>query len=449
MTNFTLKNGCLLYPLAAGILAQPVSAQNNSQDPLAETQKQGVEAAALEKIEDGKATIGGSGPVERAAGAISNSALQFSNIQGESELTLAVKFELDTHQSEPSSRPDEVRRSSFDLVISGTTPLGDPTGSDIFSGGSLVSGSRFKLALTRTISYSNNGSTISPVLDRAVRRCVSQESAAWLSPRSGDDNAVGSVAIYRDRLEGRYGQDLAKDSGARITLTLIDLDQEINNGTEPALLKSLSAAVKGKCAGTIGRQFLKTYFLEDEFDRFVQELRGTKPLEFMGADASLGEENFDVLDLNEFEKTSQSRTSWEAGAYYGRIASDANSSWRARVSYGVGYEGAEESQICRQQDMAMALECLTGPSGPPIRRETGLAQVEYRQLVTLADDQEIGFAPQATYDIDEDEFDFELPIYLAQDDKGKLSGGLRLGYSTRDDDFAVGLFIRSPFSIFF
>ena len=50
-----------------------------------------------------------------------------------------------------------------------------------------------------------------------------------------------------------------------------------------------------------------------------------------------------------------------------------------------------------------------------------------------------------TYDLKDDEFAVDLPFYLVPDKDGNLTGGIRLGYNTADDEVGIGVFVGSTF----
>ena len=84
-----------------------------------------------------------------------------------------------------------------------------------------------------------------------------------------------------------------------------------------------------------------------------------------------------------------------------------------------------------------------------MRQRSGLVSVEARKLVTVNGYTQIAVAPQITYKTEDKNIGIEVPIYLVPDKKGKLSGGIKAVYNSKGDEFAAGLFIGVPFSIFY
>jgi len=56
-------------------------------------------------------------------------------------------------------------------------------------------------------------------------------------------------------------------------------------------------------------------------------------------------------------------------------------------------------------------------------------------------------APSITFDALTDDYEFDVPVFLVGDADGKLTGGVRFGYSN-DDKAIFGVFIGSAFDLF-
>jgi hypothetical protein len=94
-------------------------------------------------------------------------------------------------------------------------------------------------------------------------------------------------------------------------------------------------------------------------------------------------------------------------------------------------------------------KCIKGPDGAPLRQRSGVFSLEARKLVKVSKGTQIAIAPQLTYKTAEKNVGVEVPIYLVPDKDGKLSGGIKAVYNSKGDEFAVGLFVGVPFSIFY
>lgn len=193
---------------------------------------------------------------------------------------------------------------------------------------------------------------------------------------------------------------------------------------------------------------LANEYLPEARDRFVSAAYTTDPLWFFGASGSLGDEDFSVLNRNDFLVETVSRNPWEVKGYAGLIGPDLNWSARASIAYGSSFEAAEDAEFC-QMEMDDEPDCITGPDGNPIRDNSGRVALEGRVLFDLAKGNGIGFAPEVTYDLEEEDWIVEAPIYFSPNKEGQLTGGIITRYESDDNDFSVGLFIGVPFSVRF
>lgn len=390
------------------------------------------------EIEEVEATLDNGSPLERAGAATTNNSFQFQTTEEDSRIALAVNIEIDKFRPE-NVEGDIFRISALDLAINASGSIdGDTDSSSLFSSGSIVSGSIVGLALHRTVSYQRINETVIRITEEDRYQCVIVEASKWAI----ENGNVAAEIQFRQDLQALFDQDRS----TRTQWVVRNLNNENEDNRSMSVPTALASRLQESCGGD-GQVIVAIQ--SDRAGTLFEFSTANRLQTFMGLDASLGEQTFDSLDRDAFETNTLNRTSWEVGAYYGFVGPGLDWSLRARALYGVGYTAPEEAEVCRMPDMSTDLECLSGPDGLPIRNETGLAQVELRKFFDINDDTTIGVAPQVTYDIDEDEFDIDVPIYLATDDKGNLSGGLRLGYSTRDDDFVVGLFVGVPFNINF
>lgn len=82
--------------------------------------------------------------------------------------------------------------------------------------------------------------------------------------------------------------------------------------------------------------------------------------------------------------------------------------------------------------------CVSGSDGPPTKVTRKLLWGEARGAVGP-----VAYSLRLTRDLESDETGVDLPIYLFRNAEGKLSGGVRLGW-TSEQDFGAGIFISAP-----
>lgn len=403
--------------------------------------------AATHKVLDGA-------PNDRAASGFRTESLQFSSKQGETDLSLAVSFDLGTYDRSRVENPRanffSVSRTRVGLVA--TLPIDKNNAVQrLFSGDSLVSGSKLKLSVTR---FSTSIGLGSAEANEAARKSQGDAYTACIGDFRSKQAGIAADQAHSKLLDVTTTEinifataDPANERAAPFDLTF----RNLSNGD--AFAKSVAAFCYADAYNTNGihnsGSLVKKYASDSYADFRSAYIANNAKLSFMGIDASFGREDHTYLDRAAFKLPSVPRTSWEAGAYYGQINSNLTFSWRIRGVYGQTYKDNDEAPLCRTVSIPAGTECIKGPDGAPLRQRTGLFSVEARKLVTVSDGTQIAIAPQITYKTKDSNIGVEVPVYLVPDEKGKLSGGLKAVYNSKGDEFAVGVFVGVPFSIFY
>ncbi len=193
----------------------------------------------------------------------------------------------------------------------------------------------------------------------------------------------------------------------------------------------------------------------DKFDAYKDFIDGQKkPTLFYGVDATVGYDEFDVLDRTNFLVDDVGRVAYDGTAYLGIIGKKGNWSSRISASYTRGFESPEVAEFCQNISGTMDQNCISGPDGRPIRSESAFVSGELRVLFPFGkkpdigeqdDRSKFGIAPEFTWDVDDGEWAIDVPVYLQRNEKGVLDGGIRFGYRSDMNDFGVGLFVGVPF----
>jgi hypothetical protein len=413
--------------LTIGVIATMASAAPS----LAESLKPSAEKAQTE-LKKAEAVVGASGPIERAGGASSFSALQFSSEQGETTASLGLSFNLKRYEPVETDREGFYNVSSLKLNLNGEVPIDDSkTGGKIFSGDSLLSGTKIKLSLNRFSTTLGDGRGVEDIENRSFVLCVHKEAKVWQKANASEEN----IEKY-DKFLTEYSMGI-RNSTPSNALTKITKE-----------FPDISGHIKPICFSGEARDIVYNYN-RNQFEEYDKGYFDHSASQFMGLDASLAKDSYSLLNRAGFSKDSVNRTSWEVGAFYGWIGSDLSWSVRGRLVYGKSYKSPEEAQICRAVAGSTDPECLSAPDGKPKSSKSGLGSFEARKLFRLDADNVIGVAPQITYSIEEKNLGLEVPIYLSRDKDNKLNGGLKFSYASKGDDFAIGLFVGVPFSIFY
>jgi len=166
-----------------------------------------------------------------------------------------------------------------------------------------------------------------------------------------------------------------------------------------------------------------------------------------GAEATLGYKNFNFYDRTSITKQDQTETPWSTGLFGGFISADNRSLVSMGFEYQKSYQSSTSKTVCPSSTTTAWVDCITGNIGSPIKKIKHLAYLDYRRLF-----RHVGVSFRVTRDFENDETGLDLPIYLVRakrpdpDTLGVFNGGIRLGW-TSTDDFTVGVFVGSAFSI--
>ncbi len=176
-----------------------------------------------------------------------------------------------------------------------------------------------------------------------------------------------------------------------------------------------------------------------------------------GFEASLGYNEFsyfdaatpDVANPLGFAKTDLSRVGWEVGGY-ASVFPLPQSALTVRGRYQDSFKATDTVTICPPFPAgATSVQCTTGAFAIPKQTEKLLLAVEFRVWGGSGK----GFighwavAPSITFDAFTDDYEVDVPVFLVGNADGKLSGGVRFGYSN-NDKAVFGVFIGSAFDLF-
>lgn len=396
-------------------------------------------------------------PNDRAASGFHAESLQFSNTVGETDLSLALSFDLGRYNRSASAKfaDNKFSISRTRIGVVATVPIEkDKTVHRLFSGDSLVSGSKLKLSLTRFSTSIGLGSVEANEKARryqgsAYAACL-EEFGSKQSEASGTLEEANLTTLQQTANSvGNFARADANDSSiAPFDLTFRRLKASKNEFDQNIAAYCYADADNTNGMHNTGSLIQK--YASGSYQEFRAAYIDDKArLSFMGLDASLGRDDHSFLDRTNFKLMSEPRTTWEVGAYYGIIASDLSWSLRARAVYGQSYKDNDEAEICRTVSIPAGNECIKGADGAPVRQRTGLTSLEARKLVTVREGTQIALAPQVTYRFEDKNVGVEVPIYLVPGADGKLTGGIKAVYNSKGDEFGLGLFVGVPFSVFF
>lgn len=207
------------------------------------------------------------------------------------------------------------------------------------------------------------------------------------------------------------------------------------------------AAGKARCA-TVGVDgtFISTHLSPAAEREWLAVLFG--PAHGWGASGSIGYRDHAFIDPVLLVKDSETHVPWAVKAHYVFLPTDGFTSWTFAAEYQDAYKDGASGVLCPVSAVS-PVTCLSGAVGAPRAVERLITSAEWRRQMDTDHPlfRRIGVSPQFAYDHESDEYGFDLPIYLVPNGDGRLIGGLRLGYTSEDDEWVAGVFVGAPFSL--
>lgn len=220
-------------------------------------------------------------------------------------------------------------------------------------------------------------------------------------------------------------------------------------------IKPLAKLLSQKCENTKGDEnpgVIAYQNMGGQLGEFADD-EGIKGVWYLGLNGTLARSNYGYLTQTPLTKSEVSKTKYKVQGFGGWIFPSGNASLTGWFSYARTFTPGEDVELCAPNGVGSQIQCFTGALGAPVQSDRYTVGGEARVLFALgrsADSAKIGIAPTVSYEVKSDAFYLELPVYLAPAKDGKrLNGGVRMAYDTSKDDFAIGLFVGVPFSIFF
>lgn len=178
-------------------------------------------------------------------------------------------------------------------------------------------------------------------------------------------------------------------------------------------------------------------------------------IEFFGIKGKASQTDFSYLDQAAFATKDETRFSFTLTALYGRLLASGRTSLTASFTYGRNDKADDDITLCQPVN-ATQTRCITAAGGPPKRMTRSVLSFEARQAFGgEAGPFRLAVAPLISYDLKNEDFAADFPIYLIGDGNGKLRGGFRITYENakkatggRKDDVKFGVFVGVPFSLF-
>lgn len=224
-------------------------------------------------------------------------------------------------------------------------------------------------------------------------------------------------------------------------------------GRELLALARVACAEKGSSdcdAAIVGSPFIRTWLGFQSESEYLA-LAFPAPLSWAyGLEGSVGYRKYSFLDPVAGVKGEKEKVPWGVKGFLSLLPRASLSSVTGALEYQRSWKEGDPIALCPPAS-ATAFSCPVGPGGAPKLQEKLLSSLEYRRQFQIGGDDAFlktaGFSAQFTYDWESDDWGVDVPIYLVPNDKGQMIGGLRFGYTSKDE-LVAGIFVGTSFSIF-
>ncbi len=172
------------------------------------------------------------------------------------------------------------------------------------------------------------------------------------------------------------------------------------------------------------------------------------PVILWDLNAAVGVNDFSFRDPLTFAEQEVRRTPYSFSASIGYLGGSRSPFIAAGIEHRRSYKAQNQRTLCPPPPPAGVIECTRDEFGPPTRNidTTAFALVRTLNLFGLTGgNSAVALEIRAAYDIEDDVFGLEMPIYMVLDDKGRFRAGVRFGWDTDERRLAVGVFIGAAF----
>jgi hypothetical protein len=184
-------------------------------------------------------------------------------------------------------------------------------------------------------------------------------------------------------------------------------------------------------------------FLPDRFDDF-QDLffNPNGRMLSLGIEPKVGYQTFSFLDSATLKKLSDSKVPWSIQAFLGYMPVRWQTLFTVAANYQQGFKNADNGILCPFTGAGGTVVCKTGAVGKPVSDDAELVSLEIRRRFGNA-----GASLKVTHDFKEKLTGVDLPLTLLKDKDGSLTGGVRVGWTSKGH-WQAGIFAGKAFSLF-
>lgn len=192
-------------------------------------------------------------------------------------------------------------------------------------------------------------------------------------------------------------------------------------------------------------------------DRFAPDLAGEylshfwneeKPQYAIGISGAIGYQEYKFIDAVTLGDGSTKKTPYSLKAFFGKLIPSSGRLLGVGAEYQSAFKNSDSKSVLIAPPASGPQEVKTGAFGPPKSDDKHLVYVEYRQLIDVGLKEKIGISVKGTYDARSKKVGVDIPILMARDDKGGLTGGVLLSWNEMNDTFTAGIIVGGSFSLY-
>jgi hypothetical protein len=176
----------------------------------------------------------------------------------------------------------------------------------------------------------------------------------------------------------------------------------------------------------------------DQFDEAINW--GTPVL--LSARFKVGRQQFKFVQPPSFIDEKVSHNSY-AGVASFAVLTNKLGLLRAGYEYQSVYEPEDKSEVCTPIDGSTSLRCRDISIGPPTKKISNIVQFEARKFFSSL----LAVNPSINYDVKDDIWGLQLPIYFFQSKQGGLNGGVAIGWRSDEKEIIVKAFVGELFTL--
>ena len=313
-----------------------------------------------------------------------------------------------------------------------------------------VEGSQFQVST----GTDDDNATLSIKLPTGESQRDSFSLIASTPIHGGDDNLPASLDALANGARvtlrwGRFNIGLASPNDRAETMFRAAQRRCVSD--HPEVSAQVATSFGGICnePGTVVHNYPATGSRAGSQTRELNANTLTSGATDFGFEATVGINDFEWRSPTTLALQTERHTDWSVAAHYAHYFVSTKTAVTASVSYQRAFQAADEQLLCPPNPANPATDCKTARGAAPSRNENLLLSLGLRhQFMLNGNLLPLAVAPIVTYDVVDNVFGVDVPVYFMPNGDGRLTGGVRFGYrSDHDNHFSVGVFMAAAFSI--